>query len=79
MSVAQVFVGAGDLYVNCIDPTTGLSIGLAGPFECEKFAIKTNTEIKEKTSKGLTTYGQVIGSGRETRQISRRLPSSGRA
>ncbi len=62
MSVAQVFVGAGDLYVNRIDPTTGLSIGLAGPFECEKFAIKTNTEIKEKTSKGLTTYGQVIGS-----------------
>jgi hypothetical protein len=62
MAVAQVFVGAGDLYVNRVDPTSGLSLGLAGPFECEKFAIKTNSEIKEKTSKGRSTYGQVIGS-----------------
>jgi hypothetical protein len=62
MTVAQVFVGAGDLYVNRIDPTTGLALGVAGPFECEKFAIKANSEIKEKTSKGRSTYGQVIGS-----------------
>jgi hypothetical protein len=62
MAVAQVFVGSGDLYVNRLDPATGLSLGLAGPFECEKFAVKSNTEIKEKTSKGRSTYGQVIGS-----------------
>lgn len=62
MADAQVFVGAGDLYINRIDPATGLSVGLAGPFYADKFAVKANTQIKEKKSKGRSTYGQVIGS-----------------
>lgn len=62
MADAQVFVGAGDLYINRIDPATGLSAGLAGPFYADKFAVKANTTMKEKKSKGLATYGQVIGS-----------------
>lgn len=57
---ARAFMGSGDLYINRIDPITGLPLGLAGPFECSKFEIKPNTEIKEQTSKGRDTYGQVI-------------------
>jgi hypothetical protein len=53
-------MGSGDLYINRVDPTTGLSLGLAGPFECSKFEIKPNTDLKEQTSKGRDTYGQVI-------------------
>lgn len=62
MPVAQVFVGAGDVYINRIDPATGLALGREGPFFADKFAIKGNSTIKEKKSKGLTTYGQIIGS-----------------
>ncbi len=54
------FLGAGDLYINRFDPVTGIPTGKAGPFECSKFEIKPNTELKEATSKGKTTYGQVI-------------------
>lgn len=56
------YLGAGDLYVNRFDPVTGLPTGKAGPFECSKFEIKPNTELKEKTSKGKVSYGQVIAS-----------------
>lgn len=62
MTVAQVFVGSGDVYINRIDPSTGNALGVAGPFYADKFAIKANSEIKEKKSKGRSTYGQVIGS-----------------
>lgn len=51
---------AGDLYINRVDPVTGLKTGIAGPFECEKFEINPNTDLKEKKSRGKTTYGQVI-------------------
>lgn len=55
---ARGFLGAGDLY---IDRYSGGSLtGVEGPFECRKFEIKPNVELKELTSKGKTTYGQVI-------------------
>lgn len=59
---SRAFLGGGDLYINRTDPLTGLKVGRAGPFECSKFEIKANTELKEQTSKGKTTYGQVIES-----------------
>lgn len=57
---ARAFLGGGDLYINRFDPATGAKLGLAGPFECSKFEIKANTEVKEQVSKGKSTYGQVI-------------------
>lgn len=62
MPEGKVFIGSGDLYINRVDPLTGVPIGLVGPYECDRFAIKANSEIKEKKSKGKLTYGQVIGS-----------------
>jgi hypothetical protein len=59
---SRAFLGGGDLYINRYDPVTGLKLGRAGPFECSKFEIKPNTELKEQTSKGRSTYGQVIES-----------------
>ncbi len=60
MTTSRSFIGAGDVYIDRIDPTSGLSLGLTGPFEASKFAIKSNSELKEKVSKGRSTYGQVI-------------------
>lgn len=57
---SRAFLGGGDLYIDRFDPATGLKLGRAGPFECSKFEIKPNTEVKEQTSKGRSTYGQVI-------------------
>lgn len=57
---ARAFIGAGDLYINRIDPATGLFTGLVGPYECERFGCKTNAKVLEKVSKGKATYGQVI-------------------
>lgn len=55
---ARGFLGAGDLYIaRYVD---GAFEDYTGPFECEKFEIKPNTELKEKVSKGRSTYGQVI-------------------
>lgn len=59
---ARAFMGGGDLFINRIDPTTGLSVGRMGPYEADKFEIKPNAEIKEQKSKGRKTYGQVIES-----------------
>jgi len=59
---SRAFLGGGDLYINRTDPTTGLKIGRVGPFECGKFEIKPNTDLKEQVSRGKTTYGQVIES-----------------
>lgn len=57
---ARGFLGAGDLYIARY--TNGVWGNYEGPFECEKFEIKPNTELKEKVSKGRGTYGQVIES-----------------
>lgn len=59
---SRAFLGGGDLYINRIDPITGAKLGRAGPFECSKFEVKPNTELKEQVSKGRSTYGQVIES-----------------
>ena len=56
------FLGGGDLYIDRYDPTTGAKLGRMGPYEVTKFEIKPNTELKELTSKGRSTYGQVIES-----------------
>ena len=52
---SRAFLGGGDLYINRFDPSTGLKLGRAGPFECSKFEVKANTELKEQVSKGRST------------------------
>lgn len=56
---SRAFLGGGDLYINRYD-AAGNKVGMAGPFECSKFEIKPNADVKEQTSKGKSTYGQVI-------------------
>lgn len=57
---ARGFLGAGDLYIARY--VNGAFESWKGPFECTKFEIKPNIELKEMTSKGKSTYGQVIES-----------------
>jgi len=57
---ARGFLGAGDLYI--ARQVGGVFQAFEGPFECTKFEIKPNIELKEQVSKGRTTYGQVIES-----------------
>jgi hypothetical protein len=54
------FLGAGDLYISRYNPATGLFDGFTGPFEATKFEVKPNVELKEMSSRGRSTYGQVI-------------------
>lgn len=55
---ARGFLGAGDLYIARFE--NGQFSDYEGPFECGKFEIKPNVDLKEKVSKGKLTYGQVI-------------------
>ncbi len=57
---ARGFIGAGDLYIARY--VNGAFEDWKGPYECTKFEIKPNIELKEMTSRGKTTYGQVIES-----------------
>lgn len=57
MSEARGFLGAGDLYINRI--VGGVKQGIKGPFPASKFELKANTELKEQTSRGRNTYGQI--------------------
>lgn len=57
---ARAFLGAGDLYIARY--VNGAFENFKGPYECRKFEIKPNVELKEQTSKGRSTYGQVIES-----------------
>lgn len=57
---ARGFLGSGDLYINRI--VAGVAQGWVGPYEASKFEIKPNVELKELTSRGKSTYGQVIES-----------------
>ena len=57
---ARAFLGAGDLYIARYVGSAFLDY--EGPFECGKFEIKPNVDIKEATSKGRSTYGQVVES-----------------
>lgn len=54
------FLGAGDLYIARY--VNGVPAAYQGPYECSKFEIKPNIDLKEMTSKGRNTYGQVIES-----------------
>lgn len=56
------FLGAGDLYARVYNPATSQYDQWAGPFESSKFEIKPNSDLKEMTSRGRSTYGQVIES-----------------
>ena len=56
------FLGAGDLYARVYNPVTGQFDQWSGPFESSKFEIKPNSDLKEMTSRGRSTYGQVIES-----------------
>lgn len=55
---ARGFLGAGDVYL--ARQVSGVWEEYAGPYECSKFEIKPNVELKEQVSKGRSTYGQVI-------------------
>ena len=57
---ARGFLGAGDLYI--ARQVNGVFSAYEGPYECTKFEIKPNVELKEMTSKGRNTDGQVIES-----------------
>ena len=56
------FLGAGDLYLARYDDATGTWGSYDGPFETNKFEIKPNSELKESTSKGRETYGNIVES-----------------
>jgi hypothetical protein len=56
------FLGAGDLYIARYNPSIGGFDGFTGPFEATKFEVKPNVELKEMSSRGRETYGQVIES-----------------
>jgi hypothetical protein len=60
MTTARAFLGAGDLYIARF--VSGAFQEYEGPFECSKFEIKPNSEVKEAVSKGKSTYGQVVES-----------------
>lgn len=60
MSTARGFLGGGDLFIDLI--VNGVNQGLTGPFLAEKFELKANGELREKTSKGRTSYGQIVAS-----------------
>ena len=55
---ARGFLGAGDLYL--ARQVAGVWEDYSGPYECSKFEIKPNVELKEQVSKGRESYGQVI-------------------
>lgn len=57
---ARGFLGAGDLYI--ARAVNGVFGEYVGPYECTKFEIKPNIDRKEMTSRGKSTYGQVIES-----------------
>lgn len=59
---ARGFLGAGDLYIARYNPTLGAFEDFAGPYEATKFEIKPNADLKEMSSRGRTSYGQVIES-----------------
>jgi len=59
---ARGFLGACDLYIARYDSNTAAFLEFAGPYEASKFEIKPNTDLKEMSSRGRSTYGQVIES-----------------
>ncbi|MBF6987255.1 hypothetical protein [Cupriavidus sp. IK-TO18] len=62
MTAARGFIGAGDLYIARYNPTTSQFDAFKGPYEANKFEIKPGVEIKDNTSRGRNTYGQILES-----------------
>lgn len=60
MTAARGFIGAGDLYIARYNPTTAQFDAFKGPYEANKFEIKPAVDIKDNTSKGRNTYGQIL-------------------
>lgn len=60
MSQARAFIGAGNVMLNPFDPVTGLQTGWVFGGSADKFALKPNSEIKSKKSKGRDDYGQTL-------------------
>lgn len=60
MSQARGFIGAGDIFINRLDPATNQPTGWVYAGDSSKFEIKPNSEIKERESKGRDSYGQVV-------------------
>lgn len=59
-TTARGFLGSGDIYLELF--LAGVSQGLTGPFEADKFEIKANGDLKERVSKGKGKYGNVTAS-----------------
>lgn len=60
MTAARGFLGAGDVYINRI--VGGVKQGMLGPYFSNKFELKLKTKRVELSSKGKTTYGQILES-----------------
>lgn len=58
---ADSFLGSGDLYIDRLNED-GSSTGLMAAGNAVRFAIQSQSEVKEQTSRGRSTYGQVIAS-----------------
>lgn len=56
------FLGAGDLLIARYNSGTGQYSDFEGPFLASKFELKPNSDLKEMSSRGRDTYGQVIES-----------------
>lgn len=59
---ARNFLGAGDVYLARYDDDTASWAQFTGPYEAVKLAIKPNSDLKESTSKGRSTYGNIVES-----------------
>lgn len=59
--MAQSFLGSGDLYFDRLT-AAGVQQGYKIAGACTRFQIFTESETKEQTGRGRTTYGQVIAS-----------------
>ncbi|WP_354684445.1 hypothetical protein [Cupriavidus necator] len=60
MTAARGFIGAGDLYIARYNPAISNFDPFKGPYEANKFEIKPAVDIKDNTSKGRATYGQIL-------------------
>lgn len=61
-TIAQAILGAGSVRLNFYNPVTQAWGGFGDPLGADKFAIKSNSETKEKTSKKRESYGQAVAS-----------------
>lgn len=60
VSTARAVLAAGDVYLAAF--VSGAPGPIKGPFEADKFAVTPKSDLKNATSKGKLSYGQVIES-----------------